>query len=407
MPVVLIEDPPLPPVPLWRREAVRHLAGHALSSSSAVPWVLSFDPCSTLSLPKYRFARTAATTVVVENVKSSAEATRRLAELDAQGLAGTLATLEAAARHESRLVILDRAREEARNCLAADVERAGLQLRRELRNDAAQRARSTRTAALPRAAPPVLKSARSPMPPIDRTIQRALFRALRDRPLNLMDEEDRKLYEPLHDDRHDPVKRLFDTIDFNEVESVPFWNNHEAGLYVDVASGEPLFSSLDKFDSGTGWPSFTRPVEPNRVVERSDRTHGMVRTEVRSKAGDSHLGHVFEDGPGPSGLRYCINSASLRFIPLDRLEAEGYGAYRALFEGRSGTRPQQAEQAGANACASRRLERRPTARRRWRRPSWRAAASGGWRRSSGRSPASSRRRSVMPAAGRRPRPITT
>jgi peptide methionine sulfoxide reductase msrA/msrB len=112
-----------------------------------------------------------------------------------------------------------------------------------------------------------------------------------------------------------------------------FWNNHEEGLYVDVATGEPLFSSRDKFESGTGWPSFTRPVEAGRVIEKFDDTHGMRRTEVRSKAGDSHLGHVFTDGPAPAGLRYCINSASLRFIPVSQLEAEGYGAYLPLFAG--------------------------------------------------------------------------
>ena len=110
-----------------------------------------------------------------------------------------------------------------------------------------------------------------------------------------------------------------------------YWNNKKHGLYVDVVSGEPLFSSLDKYDSGTGWPSFTRPVQNSGIIERQDNEYGMARIEVRSGYADSHLGHVFTDGPDPTGRRYCINSASLRFIPVERMSEEGYEAYIDIF----------------------------------------------------------------------------
>jgi methionine-R-sulfoxide reductase len=122
-----------------------------------------------------------------------------------------------------------------------------------------------------------------------------------------------------------------------------YWDNHRPGIYVDIITGEPLFSSLDKFDSGTGWPSFTKPISPDKVTEKTDSSFGMERTEVRSKASDSHLGHVFDDGPAPTGQRFCVNSTALRFIPVNKLKEEGYGQYLSLFQQQGGEMKPQNE----------------------------------------------------------------
>jgi methionine-R-sulfoxide reductase len=152
----------------------------------------------------------------------------------------------------------------------------------------------------------------------------------------------RTFVKPADDELKKKLTPLQYAVTQHAVTETPFrnvyWDNHEPGIYVDIVSGEPLFSSLDKYDSGTGWPSFTRPLDPANIRTKTDRMLGFERTEVRSAHADSHLGHLFDDGPAPAHLRYCMNSASMRFIPVSQLEAEGYGQYLELFRPKPGAK---------------------------------------------------------------------